>query len=221
MPTCRDGHQAAGFPRGCPDQIRSRRDPGKSRGHRGGAVPHPERHRRRHRTYQLPRSRFHRKHGAQNPRASQHRRENHRRTDRRMCGGVLWRRRAGIPDGAEAGVSVLPHREGDAVFRSGAAEYPGGLPEIRHVPVRGRGENGLRSGGGGQRPDIEGFRGADGRVLHRRDEVRRTVRRGAGHYRAQASVPLQGLHEAARRGAGQGLADGSAIRDHAGKRRVF
>ena len=45
-------------------------------------------------------------------------------------------------------------------------------------------------GGGGQRPDIEGFRGTDGRVLHRRDEVRRTVRRGAGHYRTQASVPL-------------------------------
>ena len=30
---------------------------------------------------------------------------------------------------------------------------------------------------------LEGFRGADGRVLHRRDEVRRAVRRGAGHYR--------------------------------------
>ena len=140
--------------RGCPDQIRSRRDPGKSRGHRGGAVPHPERHCRRHRTYQLPRSRFHRKHGAQNPRASQHRRENHRRADRRMCGGVLWRRRAGIPDGAEAGVSVLPHREGDAVLQAGAAKHPGGLPEIRHVSVRGRSENGLRPGGGGQRPDI-------------------------------------------------------------------
>ena len=32
---------------------------------------------------------FHRKHGAQNPCASQYRRENHRRADRRMCGGVL------------------------------------------------------------------------------------------------------------------------------------
>ena len=53
------------------------------------ALSHPERHRRRHRTYQLPRSRFHRKHWAQNPRPSQHRRENHRRADRRMCGGVL------------------------------------------------------------------------------------------------------------------------------------
>ena len=53
------------------------------------AVPHPERHRRRHRTYQLPRSRFHRKHGAQNPRPSQHRRENHRPASRRLRGGVL------------------------------------------------------------------------------------------------------------------------------------
>ena len=190
MPTCRDGHQAAGFLRGRPDQIRPRRDAGESRGHRGGAVPRPERHRRRHRTYQLPRSRLHRKYGAQNPRASQHRRENHRRADCRLRRGVLRRRRAGIPDGAEAGVSVLPHREGDAVLQAGAAKHPGGLPEIRHVSVRGRGANGLRSGGGGQRPDPEGFRGTDGRVLHRRDEVRRTVRRGAGHYRTQASVPL-------------------------------
>ena len=221
MPTCRDGHQADGFLRGRPDQIRSRCDPGKSRGHRGGAVPHPERHCRRHRTHQLPRSRFHRKHGAQNSRASQHRRKNHRRADCRLRRGVLRRRRAGISDRAEAGVSVLPHGKGDAVFRSGAAEYPGGLPKIRHVPVRGRGANGLRSGSGGQRPDPEGFRGTDGRVLHRRDEVRRAVRRGAGHHRTQTSVPLQGLHEAARRGAGQGLADGSAICGHAGKRRIF
>ena len=74
---------------------------------------------------------------------------------------------------------------------------------------------------GAEDNDLEGLCGAYGRVLYRRDKVRRTFRRGPHHHGAPPPIPLQGVHEAARRGVGKGLADGAAICTHAGERRVF
>ena len=55
----------------------------------------------------------------------------------------------GVPYGAQAGLYFLPHRAGHPVFQGGASRHQRGLQKIRHVPVRGRGQDGVRPGGGG------------------------------------------------------------------------
>ena len=81
--------------------------------------------------------------------APQYRRQAHLAADRRLRGGVLRGRRPGVPYGAQAGIYFLPHRARHPVFQEGASRHQRGLQKIRHVPVRGRGQDGVRPGGRG------------------------------------------------------------------------
>ena len=86
---------------------------------------------------------------AADTRAPQYRRQAHLAADRRLRGGVLRGRRPGVPYGAQAGIYFFPHRAGHPVFQEGASRHQRGLQKIRHVPVRGRGQDGVRPGGRG------------------------------------------------------------------------
>ena len=143
------GHKEADRQGGRHDKIRPRRDAGEYRRDRGGAFPGTERYRGRHRAYQLPRGGLHREHRPQDTRAPQYQRQAHLAADRRLRGGVLRGRRPGVPYGAQAGIYFLPHRAGHPVFQEGASRHQRGLQKIRHVPVRGRGQDGVRPGGRG------------------------------------------------------------------------